>query len=208
MKPSKLVLVLVISWVALAAVAQAFAQPRRGSPRTITSFTDVVWSVKFSPDNRLLAIARGSADGGRVELWDLETGTLRHAIRGFDGPVWSISFAPDGKTLVTGSGGLHSNKIQEKLARRNGTPFVELKWWDLETGELKQRVELPGEDRISLTAAYSPDGKSLATIEYRSVLFSDIFGSRSRVNAFASFIFLRCGPAPTGREDRRNYIEA
>jgi WD40 repeat protein len=132
--------------------------------------------VKFSPDGHTLAIARGVGGAGRVELWDVESGNLRHSIKGFDGDVWSISFTPDGKTLVSGSGGTHSSKIQEKLARRNGTPFVELKWWDTESGELKQRLELPGDDRVSLMAVHSPDGRSLATVEYRAAMMISNFG--------------------------------
>ena len=118
MKTSKLALGLVASCVVLVTATQERAQTRRRAPRVLSGLTDIVWSVKFSPDNRTLAIARGASDAGRVELWDVESGTLRHSIKGFDGVVWSISFAPDGKTLVSGSGGIHSNKIPEKLARR------------------------------------------------------------------------------------------
>ena len=177
MKPRYLNLILVASCVVLVTITQPYAQPGRRSSRVVSGLTDIVWSVKFSPDSRILAIARGPEGAGRVELWDVESGTLRHSIKGFDGDVWSISFTPDGKTLVTGSSGIHSNKIPEKLARRNGTPFVELKWWDAETGELKQRVELPGEDRVSLMAVHSPDGRSLATVEYRAALAFSNFGS-------------------------------
>src|SRR5438105_3701873 len=166
MKRSYLAFGLVASCILLAALTQSFAQTRRRSPRVLTGLTDIVWSVKFSPDGRTLAIARGTNDAGRVELWDVESGTLRQSIKGFDGTVWSISFTPDSRTLVSGSGGFHTNKIQEKLARRDRTPFVELKWWNTETGELKQRVELPGDAAISLMAVHSPDGRSLATIEY------------------------------------------
>jgi WD40 repeat protein len=177
MKPISLVVGLVASCFVLVTITQPYAQPQRRAPRVVSGLTDIVWSVKFSPDNRTLAIARGPGDAGRVELWDVESGTLRHSIKGFDGAVWSISFAPDGRTLVSASGGLHSNKIQEKLARRNGIPFVELKWWDTETGDLKQRVELPGEDRVSLMAVHSPDGRSLATVEYRAAMAFSGFGS-------------------------------
>jgi WD40 repeat protein len=102
---------------------------------------------------------------------------LRHVIRGFDGTVWSASFAPDGKTLVTGSSGLHSSRIQERPRSQEGRIFTELKWWDLQTGELKQRIELPGEDRISVMAFHSPDGRVLATIEYHSAIMFSPFGS-------------------------------
>jgi WD40 repeat protein len=176
MKPWHLNRILVTACFVLVTAAQPFAQPRRRSSRVVTGQTDIVWSVTFSPDGRTLAIARGIGNAGRVELWDAESGILVHSIKGFDGVVWSVSFAPDGKTLVTGSGGIHTNKIQEKLARRNGTPFVELKWWNPETGELKQRVELPGEDRVSLAAFHSPDGRQLATVEYRAMVAVKGFG--------------------------------
>jgi WD40 repeat protein len=175
MKRIHLALGLVTLCMVLVAITQPLAQPRRRSPRVLTGLTDTIWSIKFSPDGRTLAIARGTTDGGRVELWDVESGILRHSIKGFDGAVWSISFTPDGRTLVSGSGGFHTNKIQEKLARRDRTPFVELKWWNTETGELKQRFELPGDDRISLMAVHSPDGRLLATVEYHAAIgFSNI----------------------------------
>lgn len=139
----------------------------RRPQRVVTRLTDVVSAIRFSPDGRVLALARKAGGYGRVELWDTQTGNLRHAIKGFDGPVWSVSFAPDGKTLVTSSGGIHSNKIQENSRAKNGTRFVELKWWDAQTGELKQRLELPGEDWMSVVALHSPDGQLLATVGYR-----------------------------------------
>ena len=199
MKPyssHKLALGLVASCVVLFTATQSNAQLERRAPRVVSAFTDIVWSVKFSPDNRTLAIARGASDAGRVELWDVESGTLRRTIKGFDGAVWSISFAPDGRTLVSGSGGFHRNKISEKPTNQNGTPFVELKWWDTETGELKQRVELPGDDRVSLIAIHSPDGESLAAIEYRAAVAIRL------LDTFGAFEPGRAGPAgmmPIGR---------
>jgi WD40 repeat protein len=74
--------------------------------------------MKFSPDGRLLAIARSFRDGNQVELWDSETGALQRTIRGFDGRVRSLSFSPDGRTLLTGSTGFH----QTRLLKRKDTP--------------------------------------------------------------------------------------
>ncbi len=142
------------------------AQPRR-PPRVLTYTTDLVYSTRFSPDGRTLAIARGTHLAGRVELWDVETGSLRHVISGFDGRVWSVSFAPDGKTLVTGSVEFHASRIRQKVGQRQeGTSSAELKWWDPQTGDLKQKVTMPGEVPTSLMAFHSPDGKLLATVEY------------------------------------------
>jgi WD40 repeat protein len=134
-------------------------------------FTGIVNAMKFSPDGRLLALARGFRDDNRVELWDTETGVLLRTISGFDGQVRSVSFSPDGRTLVTGSSGTHQDKIAEKKPThpsRNYEGFAELKWWDSQTGEFKQRFEIGGEDLFSTVAAtYSPDGKILAANDLR-----------------------------------------
>ena len=146
------------------AVTWQQAQTRR-PPRVLTRLTDIVYAARFSPDARTLAIARGASDAGRVELWDVEAGTLRHVIGGFDGPVWSVSFAPDGTSLVTASVEFHAGGVQEKIGRREGRRTAELKWWDPQTGELKQQVTLPGVAQANLMALHSPDGKLLATVE-------------------------------------------
>ena len=123
-------------------IAERDAQtpPRRNLP----DLTHIVNAMKFSPDGRLLAIARGRRDDYRVELWNTETGTLQRTISGFDGTVWSVSFSPDGRTLLTGSSGFHRDKITEKRRSMNRGGFAELKWWDTQTGEFKQRLEIGG----------------------------------------------------------------
>jgi WD40 repeat protein len=130
----------------------------------------VVYAFRFSPDGATLAIARRAGEYGRVELWDTEAGVLRHVIKGFDGPVWSVSFAPDGKTLVTGGRGFHGTNPRDDLRPGGGRRFNELKWWDVQTGDLKRQMELPGEDKVSVAALHSPDGKMLATVEYHSMI--------------------------------------
>src|SRR6266550_3990847 len=145
------------------------AGQKRNPLLTPTGFDDVVFAISFSPDARTLAIARGAAEPsqrfGRVELWDTQTGKLRHVIKGFDGPVKSISFSPDGQTLVSGSLEFRRTKIQEKARSRDGLVFGELKWWDGQTGELKHKITMPGEGNMNLSATYSPDGKDLAVTE-------------------------------------------
>jgi WD40 repeat protein len=145
---------------------RAYSQTRR-APQIVTRLTDVVNAIQFSADGRTIVIARGARDDYRVELWDANSGKLQRTIRGFDGPVWSVSFSPDGRTLVTASAGVHPEKIAAKRTSQRGRPFNELKWWDPQTGDLKQRVEFADEELVSLAAEHSPDGRLLATIENR-----------------------------------------
>jgi WD40 repeat protein len=145
---------------------RAHSQTRR-APKIVTSLTDAVNAIEFSSDGRTIAIARGSRDDQRVELWDTNSGKLQRTIRGFDGLVWSVSFSPDGRTLVTASAGLHREKIAEKPTSQRGRSFNELKWWDPQTGDLEQRVEFADDELFSLAAQHSPDGRLLATIENR-----------------------------------------
>src|SRR5436305_8150038 len=173
-----LVILFVFGGLLFPTVTRQAAQTRR-PPRVVTGLTDVIYAVRFSPDSQTLAIARGSRDDYRVELWDTTTGNLRHTIKGFDGAIWSISFAPDGRTLVTASGGFHRNRIVEKPSVHDGRAFTELKWWDAQNGELRQRVELPGEDLVSVAALYSPNGKMLAAFEQRAEPRLTMIDSRS-----------------------------
>jgi WD40 repeat protein len=161
-----LLLALGIALLALTPPAKAQRRSTTGIP---TNFDDVVFAFTFSPDARTLAIARGARDPvyrfGRIELWDTETGKLRHLIKGFDGPVKSISFSPDGQTLISSSLEFRTPKIQQKARSREGVTFGELKWWDTQTGELKHKLVLPGEGSYAIRATQSPDGKQLALTE-------------------------------------------
>src|SRR6266480_1997767 len=91
----------------------------------------------------------------------------------------TLAIAPDGRTLVTASGGFHRDRIAEKPSAHDGRSFTELKWWDAQNGELKQRVELRGEDLVSVAALYSPNGKMLAAFEQRAEPKLTMIDSRS-----------------------------
>jgi WD40 repeat protein len=179
---SSLDCVSVLVCVLLALAIRTDAQSKR--PTHIPTDTDdVVFAVSFSPDGSTLAIARGASDAsqryGRIELWDMKTGTLRHVIKGFDGPIKSISFSPDGRTLLSASREYRVQKIQEKAGQRR-LGSVELKWWDAQTGEFKHNFILPREETFSAQATYSPDGKQLALVEsfYGAGFFLDPLTAR------------------------------
>ena len=55
-------------------------------------------ALVFSPDNTLLV---SGDNGGRIELWDTETGNKLTRLEGHTMPVQTLVFSPDGKTLVS-----------------------------------------------------------------------------------------------------------
>ncbi|KAJ6545263.1 WD40-repeat-containing domain protein [Mycena capillaripes] len=64
---------------------------------------DWVVSVVFSPDGKLLATGGNETDKN-VKVWDANTGTLMHTLRGHDWAVYALSFSNDGSMLASGSG--------------------------------------------------------------------------------------------------------
>jgi WD40 repeat protein len=115
-----------------------------------------VYSVAFSPDDRLLATAssEGLREGGafvsEVRLWNPDTGELQKTLTERSEGVLSVAFSPDGRTLagVTGTGNAAAKIGKVKL-------------WDVQTGELKWAVN--GHTDFVTSVAYSPDGRLLAS---------------------------------------------
>lgn len=68
--------------------------------RTLTEYTDTVYSLSFNPDGKTLA--SGSADH-TIKIWNFHTGELLQTLEHL-GPVKSVAFSSvDAKTLVSGS---------------------------------------------------------------------------------------------------------
>jgi len=146
------------------------AVPQRTRPEAVVDQApDVAFDIKFSPDGKTLAIARGATEPtqqfGRIELWDTDTGSLRRVIQGFDGPVRSLTFTPDSKLIISGSLEYHPEKLQQKATSRNGEVSSEVKWWDVSTGDLRQKSAVSREGSISIAVECSPDGKQIAVAQ-------------------------------------------
>ena len=159
----------VLAGIFLLSITCVTAVPQQRSGGVADQTNDVAFDIKFSPDGKTLAIARGATDPaqqfGRIELWDTDSGLLRRVIQGFDGPVRSISFTPDSKMIVSGSIEYHPEKLQEKATTRSGEVSSEVKWWDVTTGDLKHRTDVSSDHAVSIAVECSPDGKQIAVVQ-------------------------------------------
>ena len=112
---------------------------------TWQAHTDIVLSLAFSPDERLLA--SGSFDGS-VKFWDVERGALLRSgwhTRG----THALAFAPDGSLLASGA--------------HDGT----IRLWDAKLCTSLQ--DLPHPDPL-LSLAWSPDGRWLVSGHFAGTL--------------------------------------
>ena len=66
----------------------------------LTGHTDIVLTIAFSPDGKLLA--SGGMDE-TIRLCDAVTGKPRRVLTGHEGRVKSLAFSPDGNILASGS---------------------------------------------------------------------------------------------------------
>jgi ankyrin repeat protein len=94
----------------------------------------VVFSLAFSPDNKLLATGSGDTT---IKLWDAATGKLLRTMDGHSKLVRSVVFSPDGRLLASGGG---SNEI---------------KIWSVSTGKLLVTLVAFNDGNW---IAYTPDG--------------------------------------------------
>jgi len=126
---------------------------RTGAVKSILrGHKEIVTSVAFSPDSRLLLSA---AQDATVRLWSLKTAKELRSIGEHTHPVLAVSFMPDGKRVLVASG--------DPLPVGGSAPAdpIQVNLYDLETGRLLKefgRHRLPVKN-IAITA----DGRVLAT---------------------------------------------
>jgi WD40 repeat protein/transcriptional regulator with XRE-family HTH domain len=117
--------------------------PRGGSEWfNLVGHSDRLWGLAYSSDGT--RIATGSADK-TVKIWNAKTGEELFTLPGFTLLVTGIAFSPDGTRLVVSKG--TENEFDATV-------------WDL--AKRTQLLSLH-HDAIVFGAAYSPDGKYVAT---------------------------------------------
>jgi|GEM_PF-1024351 len=109
---------------------------------TLEGHTEVILSVAYSPDGKLLA---SCGMDKTVRLWDTQTGKEVKKVEGSQAEFYSVAFSPDSKLLATGSGS------------EDHTVTI----WNIEAGETVHSFELEEGESI-FSVAFSPDGKLIA----------------------------------------------
>jgi WD40 repeat protein len=102
------------------------------------------FAVALSDDGKWIACGgRIRGDRGKVVVWDLETGKVKHEwTDNFMLTIAALEFSPDGKLLAGGGPNNSATRV-----------------WDMETGKLRHMLK---EEEV-MKLAFSPDGKTLAT---------------------------------------------
>ncbi len=101
--------------------------------------------VAFSPNGKFLAVGRYNG----VDVWDTRNWSLHRKLK-HSYSVDAIAFSPDSQTFVScGSGqGNYAGKVR---------------FWDVQTWNLKRVIPQNGFDSIAYSLSFSPDGKIVAS---------------------------------------------
>lgn len=127
----------------------------------ITTHSDWIRSVSWSPDGRL--VATGS-DDKMVGIWDAKTGAQLHFLEGHTDWVRSVAFSPDGKILASAS--------DDGMIR----------FWDPLSGAERGMTESIG--NYVMEAVWSPDQRYIAG--FGSDGFLHVWDARTYERIFAN----------------------
>ncbi|WP_329596981.1 helix-turn-helix domain-containing protein [Streptomyces pseudovenezuelae] len=138
---------------AAAALYAAAALPLR---KRLADGTEPVDSLALSPDGHTVA---DQTRDGKVRIWDLPGGRLRHTFTGPHDSGEVAVFSPDGRTLAVATGGVISR-------------------WDPVTGRQLGTLTLPGGSVRGI--AFSPDSRAVAAASSTTVRVWDMATGRKR----------------------------
>ncbi|MFF1304208.1 helix-turn-helix domain-containing protein [Streptomyces sp. NPDC058307] len=118
--------------------------------------TAPVDSLALSADGHTVA---DQTRDGRVRIWDLPGGRLRHTFTGPDESGQVAAFSPDGRTLAVATGGV-------------------IRRWDPVTGKELRNLTVPGGSIRAI--AFSPDSRTVAATSSATVRVWDVATGRKR----------------------------
>ncbi|MFA3876270.1 WD40 repeat domain-containing protein [Streptomyces sp. MMCC 100] len=153
----------------------------------LTAHTAAVWSVEFSPDGHTLASA---AQDDTVILWNVADPAYPHRIgeplTGHTEGLWDLAYGPDGRTLAT-TGADHGVRLWHlpdsvltdftnpltavaydpggRLLAAASTDDALVRLWDVGRPGAPRPLPRPlaGHEAPVLTAAFAPDGRTVAS---------------------------------------------
>ncbi len=114
----------------------------------MTSHTDWVRNVRFSPDGKILV---STSNDHLAILWDVKTGKEIYQLHGHTQKIYGAAFSPDGKTVATAS-----NDQSVRL-------------WNVATGQEIWRFS--GHTNAVWSVVFSPDGQTIATAGNDKVIY-------------------------------------
>lgn len=150
----------------------------------LSGHSDKVRSVAFTPDGKY--ILSGSGDQ-TIRLWDGQSGAFIKVLAQQDSHVSSLSISPDSTKVITGSSSWpisnnvfafpsgrqltsfseHQNIVMATTTSPDGATAAtgggsdqEIFLWDIQTGQVKQRMV--GQGQIVWSVGFAKDGQSIA----------------------------------------------
>ncbi len=101
---------------------------------------DNAYRLAISADGRWLAVGTAGDAKGIVQIFNADTLREQARFQAVNEHVQDLSFSPDGRSIVVGGGD-----------KKSGV-------WDVETGNLRFELPLPGDRSWTKLARFSPDG--------------------------------------------------
>jgi WD40 repeat protein len=118
----------------LATIATGLELDERGGPTGIGPFDNKALAV--SNDGRWVALGDMT---GRVQVWEVSSGSLLHTLLGHTSGIWCLDFSPDSHFLLSSSGGYIATQGNILVSFDPGTTESTARLWNLDTGREDRR---------------------------------------------------------------------
>jgi WD40 repeat protein/tRNA A-37 threonylcarbamoyl transferase component Bud32 len=130
--------------------------------KTLTGNSTSVNPVAISPDGKTLV---SGGEGVAIQLWDLQTGTVKNTLEGHSSAVFAIAFSRNGQILASGSAD-HTISL-----------------WNPATGQ--QIRKLSGQSKGISAIAMSPDSQTLVSGDRVGTIEIWNLSTGERINVFS-----------------------